>query len=186
MLVLLLPLISLPLSNIYHILNLTLNLACVGQLCDSSNLVTFSSSYCFVQDLHSQKLIGTGHRKGKLSVLDELKVSAVYATVDLSSFCLSPSSSFYLRHSLLCHVSFSCLKFLAYTGALEKLQTHNVSNCSGCKLEKFFVLPFNRSVSVFSSPFDLIHYDVWGSSPVPIKGGSRHYVSFIDDHTCYC
>ena len=32
-------------------------------------------------------------------------------TVDLSSFHLSPSSSFYLCHSHLDHVSFSCLKF---------------------------------------------------------------------------
>ena len=47
------PRISLSLSNVYHFPNLTLNLAYVGQLCDSSNLVTFSSSSCFVQDMQS-------------------------------------------------------------------------------------------------------------------------------------
>ena len=95
MLVLLLPLISL--SNVYHIPNLTLNLAYVGQLCNSSNLVTFSSSYCFMQDFQSQKLIGICHRKGGLYVLDELKMpaTAVAATIDLTYFCLSPFS-FYL------------------------------------------------------------------------------------------
>ena len=119
-------------------------------------------------------------------MLDELKVFAIAAaTIDLSSFCLRPSSSsFYLWHSRLSHVSFSRMTFLGSTGALGKLQTHNVSYCSGCKLTKFSALPFNRSVSVSSSPFDLIHYDVWGPSPVPAKGGSRYYV--IDDHTCYC
>ena len=126
-----------------------------------------------------------------LYVLDELKVSATatvaIATVDLSSFRLSPSSySFYLWHSHLGHVSFSRLKFLASIGALGKLQTHDVSNSSGCKLAKFSALPFNRSVFVSSSPFDLIYSDVWGPSPVPIKRGSRYYVSFIDDHTRYC
>ena len=50
---------------------------------------------------------------------------------------------------------------------LGKLQNHDVSYCSGCKLEKFLALPFNRSVSVSSSPFDLIHSNVWGPSPVP-------------------
>ena len=44
--------------------------------------------------------------------------------------------------------------------ALEKLQTHDVFYCSGCKLEKILALPFNRSVYVSSSPFDLIHFDV--------------------------
>ena len=58
------PNLSLSLSHVYHISNLTLNLVYVGQLCDSCNIVTFSSSSCFVQDLQSQKLIGIGHRKG--------------------------------------------------------------------------------------------------------------------------
>ena len=58
-----------------------------------------------MQDLQSQKLIGTSHKKGGLYVLDELKVqatAAIIAIVDLSSFHLSPSSSsFYLWHSRL-------------------------------------------------------------------------------------
>ena len=40
--------LSVSLSNVYHILNLTLNFSYVGQLCESGNLVTFSSFYCFV------------------------------------------------------------------------------------------------------------------------------------------
>ena len=84
--------------------------------------------------------------------MHELKVPAtatVYVVstatiVDLSSFHLSPSSStFYLWHSRLCHISFSRLQFLASTRALGKLQTHNVSDCSRCKLVKFSALPFN-------------------------------------------
>ena len=39
--------LSLSLSNVYYIMNLTLNLAYVGQLCDSSNLISFSFS-CFM------------------------------------------------------------------------------------------------------------------------------------------
>ena len=146
-----------------------------------------------MQDLQSQKLIEIGHRKRGLYVLDELKVPAtivatvVVATIDLSYFCLSPSPySFCLWHSRLGHISFSRLKFLASTRDLGKLQTQDVYDYSGCKLAKFLALPFNRSVYVSSSPFDLIHSNVWGSSPVPTKGGSQHYVSFIDDHTSYC
>ena len=94
--------------------------------------------------------------------------------------------NFYLCHSRLGYVLFPRLKFLASIGVLGKLQTHDVSDCSGCKLAKFSTLPFNQSVSVSSSPFDLIHSDVWGPSPIPTKGESQYYVSLIDDHTRYC
>jgi hypothetical protein len=113
--------------------------------------------------------------------------AAATTTVDLSSFRLSlSSSSFYLWHSRLGQVSSSRLRFLASTGALGNLKTCDISDCSGCKLAKFSSLSFNRSISVSSSPFDLIHSDVWGPFPVATKRGSRYYVSFIDDHIRYC
>jgi len=168
----------LSLLNVYLIPKLKLNLASVSQICDSGDyLVMFSGSFCCVLDLQSQKLIGTGHRENGLYILDELKVpvaaaAAAITIVDLSSFRLSLSfSSFYLWHSRLGHVSSSRLRFFASTRALENLKTCDISDCSGCKLAKFFALPFNRSISVSSSPFDLVHSDVWGPSPVAIKGG---------------
>ena len=66
---------------------------------------------------------------------------------------------------------YSRLRFLASTGALENLKTCDISDYNGCKLTKFFILPFNRSIFVSSSPFDLIHSNVWGSSPVATKEG---------------
>jgi len=156
------PHLSLP--NVYLIPKLKLNLVSVGQICDSGDyLVLFSGSFCCVQDLQSQKLIGTGRRENGLYILDELNVpvAAAATTVDLSSFRLSlSSSSFYLWHSHLSHVLSSRLRFLASTKALGNLKTCDISDCSGCKLAKFSALPFNRSISVSSSPFDLIHSDV--------------------------
>jgi hypothetical protein len=68
------PHLSLP--NIYFILKLRLNLAFDGQLCDSGDyLDIFSSTFCCVQELQSQKLIETSHRENGLYILDELKVS---------------------------------------------------------------------------------------------------------------
>ncbi|GJS30220.1 gag-pol polyprotein [Tanacetum coccineum] len=92
---------------------------------------------------------------------------------------------YYLWHSRLGHVSSFHLRFLASTGVLKKLDTHDISYCSGCKLAKFSALPFSNSVSFFNVPFDLVHYDVWGPSPVTTKGGSRYDVLFIDDFTRY-
>jgi hypothetical protein len=107
----------------------------------------FSGSFCCVQDLQSQKLIGTGRRENELYILDELKVqitTTATATVDFSSFRLSlSSSSFYLWHSHLGHVSSFCLRFLTSIGALGNLKTCDISDCSRCKLVKIFAFPFN-------------------------------------------
>ena len=84
------------------------------------------------------------------------------------------------------NVSASRLKYLASIGALGKLQTSDISDCCGCKLAKFSALPFNKSVSVSYSPFNLVYSDFWGPSPIITKGGSRYHVSFIDDYTRYC
>jgi len=70
--------------------------------------------------------------------------------------------------------------------SFRKFTDCDISDSNGCKFIKFLTLPFNRSIYVSSSPFDLIHFDVCGPSPVATKGGSRYYASFIDDHTCYC
>ena len=76
------PRLSFP--NIYLIPKLKLNLAFVGQLCDSDDyLVISSSSFYCVQDLQSQKLIGTCHREIELYILDELKVSIIATTTTL-------------------------------------------------------------------------------------------------------
>jgi len=156
------PHLSLP--NVYLVPKLRLNLASVGQLCNSDD-------YC-IHDLQSQKLIGTDRRENKLYILDELKVSVVIVAttnVDLSSFRLSPSSSsFYLWHSCLCHILSSHLRYLASIETLGNLQSCDIL-MYGCKLTKFSALPFNQSIYVSSSPFDLIHSDVRGHSPVAIK-----------------
>ena len=52
----------LSLSSVYHIPNLSMNLVFIGQLCDAGHLVSFSSTFCHLQDPQSPKLIGTGHR----------------------------------------------------------------------------------------------------------------------------
>ena len=54
-------------------------------------------------------------------------------------------------------------------------------DCIPCQFGKQTALPFNNSVSHALSSFDLIHFDVWGPSPISTLGGSRYFVIFVDD-----
>ena len=54
-----------------------------------------------------------------------------------------------------------------------------------CQLGKQIALPFNNSVSHALSSFDLIHFDLWGPSPISTPGGSRYFVIFVDDFSRY-
>ncbi|GJW22984.1 gag-pol polyprotein, partial [Tanacetum coccineum] len=74
---------------------------------------------------------------------------------------------------------------LASVRALGKLDTHDISDCSGQKLAKFSAQPFSNRISSSTAPFDLVYSNVWGPAPISTKGGSRYYVSFIDDFTRY-
>ena len=56
---------------------------------------------------------------------------------------------------------------------------------TSCQLGKQLALSFNNSESISNSIFELIHSDVWGPSPVASIGGSRYFVVFIDNYSCY-
>ena len=120
---------------------------------------------------------GPSYSQSCLYILEDFHfckaASASFASpVDVSTFRLGPkSSSFYLWHSRLGHVSRSRLNYLVSTGVLGDVSSHDISECAGCKLGKFIALPFSSSTSTSFAPFDLIHYDVWGPAPLATKGG---------------
>ncbi|KAG5561972.1 hypothetical protein RHGRI_004867 [Rhododendron griersonianum] len=177
---------SLSLSNVFYVPQLTLSLVSISQLSDSGFDVMFSSSGCVVQDRESKKQIGTGRRVGDLYTLERLHIPTKSSPTAASSFCLDQTSSpFYLWHSRLGHLSSERLKLLAKSGSLGQVSISDISECSGCKLSKMSALPFNKSTSVSSSPFQLVHTDLWGPSPVATKAGSVYYVSFVDDYSRY-
>lgn len=60
-----------------------------------------------------------------------------------------------------------------------------IDKCSSYKLGKIARVPLASVEHTSSFPFQIIHSDVWGPSPVLLSSGSRYFVLFIHDFTRY-
>ncbi|XP_021828324.1 uncharacterized protein LOC110768779 isoform X2 [Prunus avium] len=89
-------------------------------------------------------------------------------------------------HSHLGHPASPTLQFLISHNKLPLSGTKVLCNyvCHSCPLGKSVKLPFSSSMSVSTSPLELIHSDVWSSSNKSISGFS-YYVLFVDDFSRY-
>src|SRR4051812_32489776 len=88
-------------------------------------------------------------------------------------------------HHRLDHPSEARLRTLANTGALGKFAFSPSNKCESCHLAKQTATSFNTRNHVSSECFDLIHFDVWGPSPVSSISGYSYYVYFIVDCSRY-
>jgi len=90
-----------------------------------------------------------------------------------------PSSA--LWHFRLGHVSH---KRLAYMSQLYPTLTfdHNAT-CDICHFAKQKKLPFTSSLSVASSKFELLHFDIWGPLSVTSVHNHRYFLTILDDYS---
>ncbi|KAL5752556.1 hypothetical protein ACOSQ2_023063 [Xanthoceras sorbifolium] len=171
---------DLSLSDTFHIPKLSLNLLSVGQLCELGIDLLFTNHGVYVQDPRTGQVLGTGRKVGRMFEVHDLKIPSQVASAAATTATSSPD----LWHARLGHPSLSRLQLLASQGHFGSIQFQKF-DCTSCHFGKQTKLPFNNSVSFSSAPFDLIHSDIWGPSPIPTEGGSRYFVIFVDDFSRY-
>ena len=116
--------------------------------------------------------------------MDNLFLPLVAPIFIAAAATVSSIHSLALWHARLSHASSSRVQQLVSRGLLGSVSTENF-DCVSCQLGKQPALPFNSSESISIDILDLIHSDVWGPSPVSSIGGSRYFVVFVDDYSCY-
>ncbi|KAG8503713.1 hypothetical protein CXB51_001715 [Gossypium anomalum] len=173
------------LKNILHVLTVCKNLLSVAQFAkDNAVYFEFHPLLCFVKDIQTGKALLVGRMHNGLYKFDIFKpVLSKHGVIPQSnSTCfytnqLMPSPA--LWHNRLGH---PCTNVL-----IDVLKNCNVpfkrntlsTVCSACQLGKAHKLLFSSSKTLYSSPFELVEYDVWGSAHLK-SNGFVCYVSFVD------
>ncbi|GJW05705.1 ribonuclease H-like domain-containing protein [Tanacetum coccineum] len=87
-----------------------------------------------------------------------------------------------LWHQRLGHPGDTVIQTLSSRGLVSYNKQNTQHLCRACQLGKQTKLPFQRSTSIVTSPFDIIHSDLW-TSPVSSMSGYKYYVLFLDHYS---
>lgn len=153
---------NLILQDVFFIPTFTFNLISISKL-TQHNLVTitFDKCMCLIQEKVTGKMIGSAERRKGLYYL---RANTNHAS---NGNCFNVQSSTghatdgMLWHMRLGHMGIDRMKDV-HKQQPSVVPSIEYINCDVCPLAKQKRLPFPVSASHSSSPFDLIHIDIWG------------------------
>ena len=159
------------LEKVQHIPNPRRNLISVGQLDDEGHAILFVGGTWKVTK--EARVLVCGKKTGTLYMTSSPRdtVGVAEASTDTS-----------LWHHRLGHISEKRMKMLLSRGKLQELKSVDFDMCESCilgKQKRVSFLKIDRTPKV--EKLELVHTDLWGSSPVASLGGLRYYITFIDD-----
>ncbi|CAL2237877.1 unnamed protein product [Prunus armeniaca] len=134
--------------------------------------------FLYTDDIQTKEIIGRGTKREGLYYVDDVVPGRAHAVRVLRG---SNLQEVWLLHRRLGHASFSYLRRLlpSLFNGINESDLH----CEVCILAKSHRASFPPSMNKRPFPFDLVHSDVWGPSPVVTSSGLRWFVTFIDDCT---
>ncbi|RVX13264.1 Retrovirus-related Pol polyprotein from transposon TNT 1-94 [Vitis vinifera] len=159
------------LEKVRHIPDLMRNLISVGQLDDEGHAILFVGGTWKVT--MGARVLARGKKTGTLYM-----TSCPRDTIAVADASTDTS----LWHRRLGHMSEKGMKMLLSKGKLPELKSIDFDMCESCilgKQKKVSFLKTGRTPK--AGNLELVHTDLWGPSPVASLGGSRYYITFIDD-----
>ena len=159
------------LEKVRHIPNLRRNLISVGQLDDEGHAILFVGGTWKVTK--GARVLAHGKKTSSLYMTSSPRdtIAVADASTDIS-----------LWHRRLVHMSGKGMKMLLSKGKLPELKSIDFDMRESCILGKQKNVSFlktSRTPKV--EKLELVHTDLWGPSPIASLGGSRYYITFIDD-----
>src|ERR1043165_3980097 len=121
-------------------------------------------------------VVARGKKRGSLYMVE--------ASADAVNVISSDQSQTKLWHQRLGHMSEKGMKMLVARGKLPELKKVESGFCEPCILGKKKKVTFVKTGRApKAQKLELIHSDVYGPTSVASLGGSRYFVTFIDDST---
>ena len=158
-------------EKVRHIPELRRNLISVGQLDDEGHAILFVGGTWKVTK--GDRVLARGKKIGTLYM-----TSSPRDTIAVTDASTNTS----LWHLRLGHMSEKGMKMLLSKGKLSELKSIDFNMCES------YILGKQKNVSFLKTgrtpkaeKLELVHTDLWGSSPVASLRGSRYYITFIDD-----
>ena len=120
------------------------------------------------------RVLARGKKTGTLYMTSSSRDTIVVAEVSIDT-CL--------WHRRLGHISEKgMMKMLLSKGKLPKLKSVDFDMYESCILGKQIKMNFLKTGRTSKvEKLELVHTDMWGPSPVASLGGSRYYITFIDN-----
>jgi hypothetical protein len=186
---------SLILHDVLCVPSFDFNLISVSKLTSTMHCcIFFLSNLCFLQDLLHWKMIGLGKQRNGLYILEQctdlgsIPIAKAASTAfhnTLYSFATVKKldNDFHTWHYRLGHPSLSRMSFLSSVVLHVTHSDHDVSLSTVCPLAKQKRLPFPNKNHVVSSPFDLLHVDIWGPYHTATVEGYQYFLTLVDDCT---
>ncbi|KAA0067607.1 retrotransposon protein, putative, Ty1-copia subclass [Cucumis melo var. makuwa] len=162
------------LTNVRYVPKLKRNLISLGELDRSGCTIKSENGVMKVTKGSLVKLRGT-LRHG-LYVLEGTTVSGSTAIASGKVTYM-----FMLWHNRLAHVSERGLQALSQQGLLEGVKNVELSFCEHCIMGKCTRVQFGKGKHTTKGILDYVHSDLWGPTKEAFMGGSRYFISIIDD-----
>lgn len=168
-------------SSVLYTPGITKNLLSVGTLTDQHKTLVFRSNGCFVIDnatLRVENFVARENNKGLY------RLSGAQTNTKSEVHLIYPTSQAMLWHKWLGHFHTKGIQRMIHFEAVRGLPNLHFSRqtCSGCQLGKHARTKIPKTTTHHASKIlELVHFDVCGPFRTNSLGGSRYFVTFIDD-----
>lgn len=164
------------LRNVRYVPNLKRNLISLGSLEDEG--YTFKSGNKILKIMRGSLIVMKGPKRNGLYYLE----GRTEIPFDSSLLTVSKDKT-EIWHERMGHIGFKGLKSLSNQKLLGKDDIEAMDFCETYVLGKSHKVSFEASSHRISRPLDYVHADLWGPEKHSTFGGSKYFLSLVDDYS---